>query len=110
MLDAAVQAGQNNLTIDKLAFDLSDQLSYERTVEARERASRDARTTAEQIARVSPLNTWTRGKAPGLAVGSESDQRESLLRQAYWVGIAGLGQRVAPPGRVMEACRCRILG
>jgi uncharacterized protein YggE len=50
VLDTAVRNGGNNLTIDSVTFDLSPELSYNKTVEARSQASRDAKTTAQQYA------------------------------------------------------------
>lgn len=53
VLDTAVQNGGNNLTISSVSFDLSPALSYNKTVEARSQAARDAKTTAGQFSQVS---------------------------------------------------------
>jgi len=52
VLDTAVQNGGNNLTISSVSFDLFPGLSYNKTVDARSQAARDAKTTAEQYAKV----------------------------------------------------------
>jgi uncharacterized protein YggE len=48
VLDTAVRNGGNNLTISSVSFNLSPGLSYNKTVEARSQAVRDAQTTAQQ--------------------------------------------------------------
>lgn len=49
VLDTAVQNGGNNLTISSVSFNLSPALSYNKTVEARNQAAMDAKTTAAQF-------------------------------------------------------------
>jgi uncharacterized protein YggE len=52
VLDTAVQNGGNNLTINSVSFDLSPALSYNKTVQARSQAVRNAKTTAGQYSQV----------------------------------------------------------
>lgn len=52
VLEAVIDAGKEDLTVDGVSFSLSDRLSYAKTVEARKQASQDALTTAQQYAEV----------------------------------------------------------
>ena len=54
VLDTAVRNGGNNLTISSVSFNLSPGLSYNKTVEARSQAVRDAQTTAQQYTQARP--------------------------------------------------------
>lgn len=56
VLDTAVSKGGNNLTISSVEFSLSPMLSYNKTVDARMQAAADAKSTAQQYAKVSLPN------------------------------------------------------